>query len=235
MREIKDAQRSFAHLAQLGRWSDLGELFSADGKLHWGTGSPPWTSGQADIVTGPDAVAAWFGRDSGRMDGAHAGSLHTILVDQPVVTLSSDGLSGKGRWHTIRFMGDGAGATRIQGGEYENEYVLDKSAGRWKISLLRYYPLFAGDYKSGWQNVGTGNRTLPIIPYHFDPDQAGIPILQRLDDTKLGTDGSSATLEDLAYRIPPPPPPPPPLLNNEDEARNLQHSYGYSRRSPNVA
>ncbi|KAH8898293.1 hypothetical protein GQ53DRAFT_837232 [Thozetella sp. PMI_491] len=228
VREIKDVQRSFAHLAQFGRWDDLGKLFAEDGILHWGTGAP-LDDKQADVMTGPNAIAAWFRKDAGRMDGAHTGSLHTILVDQPVVTLSQDGFSAKGRWHTLRLMGDGAGATRIQGGEYENEYTLSEKEQRWKISLLRYYPLFAGDYKSGWQNVGTGNRTLPIVPYHFSPDDAGIPIPQGSSD-QAATAATDAALSGLEYRVS--------QLNEEDEVRNLQHSYGYyvdQRMWPNVA
>ena len=217
VREVKDVQRSLAHLAQFGRWNELGALFSSDGKLVWGTGSP-LDEKQVESATGPDAIASWFRKDAGNMDGARPGSLHTLFVDQPVVSLSSDGLSAKGRWHTWRLMGDGAGATRIQGGEYENEYVLDRDSNRWRISLLRYYPLFAGDYKSGWQNVGSGNRTLPLIPYHFTPDEAGIPIPQNGVDGRQTANGN-LSLEDLAYRAQ--------QLNDEDEVRNLQHAYGY--------
>ena len=218
VREIKDVQKSFAQLAQFGRWADMADLFLADnGTLHWGHGGPLDTN-NADIVKGPTEIEKWLREDAGDMDGIKPGSLHTHLNEMPLVSLSEDGRTAKARWQVLRLLGDGAGKTRIQGGVYEKEYVRVNGDGEslgWKISLLRYYPMTAGDYAQGWGNVGSGSRTLPIIPYHFTPDEAGIPIpLPRESDSD-----SEIDVADLAYRVS--------RLNAEDDVRNLQHAYGY--------
>lgn len=200
VREIKNVQRTFAQLAQFGKWNDMAELFSDNGILKWGN----------ETATGPKAIERWLKIDAGNMDGIQPGSLDTMIAESPLVSLSFDGLSAKARWNGLRFMGDGVGQTRIQGGIYENEYVL--SHGTWKISLLHYYPLYAGPYIGGWRNVG---GKLPIIPYHFTPADTGLPIPPAVGEAP----NTTASVQELASRIN--------RLNGEDEVRNLQHSYGY--------
>jgi len=200
IREIKDVQRTYAQLAQIGRWKDMAILFSDNGTLQWGNAT----------ATGRTAIEAWLWKDAGNMDGIQAGSLHTVVAESPLVSLSVDGLTAKARWNGLRFMGNGKGGTRIEGGIYENEYVF--SSSRWKISLLHYYALYAGPYIGGWRNVG---GALPIIPYHFTPDETGVPIPPAFGEAPHTT----ATLGDLAIRVS--------QMNDEDEVRNLQHSYGY--------
>ena len=224
VREIKDVQRTFAQMAQFGKWSDMAALFSANGSMRVGLGSLV-PSGEIFSLTGRRTIRDWFETDSGPMDGIRAGSLSTLLNEDGIVTLSSDGLSAKARWNSLRFMGDGAGQTRIEGGIYENEYVLNakkEQDQKWEISLLHYYPMYEGNYSNGWQNTGKGARNLPIIPYHFTPDEAGIPILvpeTSSNITSVAGNTSTSDVDNLAYRIQ--------RLNDEDEVRNLQHSYGY--------
>lgn len=201
VREIKDVQRTFAQLAQFGRWSDMAALFSTNGTLRWGS----------QTATGPEAIEKWLRADAGEMDGIRPGSLDTLIAETPLVSLSADGLSGKGRWNGLRFMGDGTGGTRIQGGIYENEYAF--VGDRWKISVLHYYALYAGPYEGGWRNYG--GVGLPVVPYHFTADNAGVPI----PPPEGNAPTSNATAEQLAHRVT--------LLNDEDEVRNLQNSYGY--------
>ncbi|MET8370840.1 nuclear transport factor 2 family protein [Micromonospora profundi] len=200
LREVKDVQRAYTHLAQFGRWSEMAELFATDGTLQWGD----------QTTAGRSAIAAWLEADAGGMDGIRPGSLHTLVIDQPLVNLSADGTTAKGRWMGLRFLGDGEGQARIEGGIYENEYVLRD--GRWQIELLRYYPQYAGAYATGWRNVG---GALPIVPYHFTPDEAGVPI----PPPTGAAPATTATVGELAARIS--------RLNDEDAVRNLQHAYGY--------
>ncbi|MFD6663344.1 nuclear transport factor 2 family protein [Micromonospora chalcea] len=201
LREVKDVQRTYAHLAQYGRWSDMAALFSTDATFRWGD----------ETVTGRPAIRNWLEADAGAMNGVNPGSLHTVIVDQPLVNLSVDGLSAKARWNGFRFLGDGAGAARIEGGIYENEYVFEN--GRWRISLLHYYPQYEGDYATGWRNKDLA--LLPIVPYHFTPDEAGVPIPEPVGPApRAGT-----TVNKVAARID--------KLNSEDAVRNLQHAYGY--------
>jgi hypothetical protein len=200
VRKVKDVQKSFAQLAQFGRWSDIAVLFSDNGTLQWGNA----------IANGPAAIKTWLQTDAGHMDGIRPGSLNTVVTECPLVTLSVDGLTAKGRWNGLRFQGDGQGGTCIQGGIYENEFV--STGDGWKISLLHYYPLYAGPYIGGWRNVG-GN--LSIVPYHFTPDSAGIPIPPPTGEILNNT----ATIDQLGHRIT--------KLNDEDAVRNLQDVYGY--------
>jgi hypothetical protein len=204
VREVKDIQRLFSQLAQFGRWGEMASLFSDSGTLEWGEST----------VIGPTDIEIWLRTEAGHMDGVRPGSLHTPISESPLVSLSPDGLTAKGRWNAMRLMGDGKGGTRIDGGIYENEYTFEGS--RCKISLLRYYPLYAGTYADGWENLGMGFRTLGIVPYHFTPETAGVQI--PLNKPAVPAN-SPATPDDLAYRIT--------RLNDEDEVRNLQHTYGY--------
>jgi len=200
LREVKDVQRTYTHLAQSGRWDEMADLFADDGALRWG-----------DVTTtGRPAIEDWLEADAGASDGVNPGSLHTVVIDDPLVNLAADGLTAKARWAGLRFLGDGQGQARIEGGIYENEYVF--ADGRWEISLLHYYPQYAGAYETGWRNVG---GALPIVPYHFTPDVAGVPI----PPATGAAPHTTATAEQLANRIS--------RLNDEDSVRNLQHAYGY--------
>jgi hypothetical protein len=201
LREVKDVQRTYAHLAQFGRWDDMAKLFANGGSLQWGS----------EVVTGQANIAAWLAAEAGAMNGVNPGSLHTTVIDQPLVTLSADGLSAKGRWSGIRFLGDGQGQARIDGGIYENQYVREN--GEWKISLLRYYPLYEGEYAEGFRTI---NRApVPVVPYHFTVDETGVPVPPAVGPAPKTTFNA----KELADRIE--------RLNDEDAVRNLQHAYGY--------
>ena len=201
LRAVKNVQRGYAHHSQFGQWAAMAALFAADGTLRWGD----------ETVTGREAIRTWFEAREGAMDGRTPGTLHTEIIDEPLANLSADGRSAKARWMTMRFLGDGEGTARIEGGVYENEYVL--ADGRWRIAAMNYHPQFEGDYHDGWSNAG--GRDLSLVPMHFTSDEAGIPIPAPLGDPPP----SGATAADLAARIR--------RLNDEDEVRNLQHAYGY--------
>lgn len=201
LREVKDVQRTYAQLAQAGRWDEMADLFATDGTLLWGE----------EEAVGHDAIEDWLEADAGAMDGVRPGSLHTLIIDQPLVTLAVDGDSAKGRWEGIRFMGDGQGQTRIDGGIFENEYVLED--GEWKISLLHFYPLYEGDYDAGFTTID--GEPAPVVPYHFTPDEAGVPIPEPVGAAPPTREHP----KDVADRID--------RLNAEDSVRNLQHTFGY--------
>jgi hypothetical protein len=201
VREIKDVQRRYAQFSQIGRWKDMAGLFARTGTLTWGDQS----------ATGQASISAWLARQAGGMDGNTPGSLHTEIIDEPLVNLAVDGRSAKVRWMGMRFLGDGKGRARIEGGVLENSYVLEN--GRWRIATLHYFPQYEGDYADGWANVG--GKDLPIVPAHFSLDETGIPI-----PAATGTPPRTrATAAGLAARIS--------RLNDEDAVRNLQNSYGY--------
>ena len=198
LRTVKDVQRVYAHLLQLGLASDAAELFTADAEVLWGETS----------VRGADAIRAWLDERS-----AHArasGGLYTEIIDEPVVHLSPKGTTAYGRWSAMTFVGDGQGAARVEGGLYENEYRL--SDGRWLISALRFHPQFDGPYEEGWTNAG--GAPLPLIPTHFGASDAGTPLM-----APVGPPPEAPARAQVSARIA--------RLNDEDAVRNLVHAYGY--------
>lgn len=199
LRAVKNLQRSYAHYAQFGLWEDMADLFASGGRIVWGD----------EIVEGRSALARWLSRRGAPVD--RPGALNTELIDDPLVNLSVDGLSAQGRWRGLSLRGDGQGKAWLEGGLYENEYVLED--GRWKIATLHYFPQYEGSYENGVSNVG--QKDLPIIPYHFTIDEVGVPIPE-----PTGPAPASATeVAALSERIG--------ALNDEDDIRNLQHAYGY--------
>ena len=136
--------------------------------------------------------------------------VNSLFVEVPLVNLSVDGNSARGRWYGFFMQGGGAEA-RWESGTFENEYVKDK--GVWKISRLHFVPQFSGPYQTGWRNV---INPLPLVPYHFKTeDEAGTPIPAPVGAAPK----TRATLASLEQRID--------TLNAEDKARNLQDAYGY--------
>ncbi|KAK4223983.1 SnoaL-like domain-containing protein [Podospora fimiseda] len=215
VREIKNVQKHFAQLAQYGRWAEMASLFSDNGILRWGSINDPLSDSVATTVTGPQAIEKWLRQDAGKMDGIQPGSLHVLINDQPMISLSDDGTTAKGRWFAMKLLGDGAGATRIEGGIFENQYIKENK--NWQISLLRYYPIYHGNYQDGYKNAGP-NNSVPIIPYHFTPETAGLSLLAP-DNATLPNNSAPFSPSELEYRIS--------RLNEEDEVRNLVHTMGY--------
>lgn len=221
VREIKNVQKHFAQLAQYGRWGEMASLFLENGILRWGSNTDPLSDSAATTVTAPEAIENWLREDAGKMDGIRPGSFHVLINDMPMISLSDDGKTAKGRWMAMKLLGDGSGATRIEGGIFENQYSKEKE--RWGISLLRFYPIYYGNYKDGWRNAGP-NNSVPIIPYHFTAEKAGLSLLapdepQPSDGKDSPKSSSSLPLEELEYRIA--------RLNEEDYVRNLVHAMGY--------
>ncbi|KAF1849728.1 uncharacterized protein K460DRAFT_381663 [Cucurbitaria berberidis CBS 394.84] len=201
IRQVKNVQRQVSHLAQFGQWQQVGHLFCVNSTLVWGN----------ITVHGSRSIESWLRGDAGNMDGIYPGSLDTPIVENPVVTLSTDGRTAKARWNGMRFQGDGRGKTRIQGGIYENDYVMTDNG--WCISLLHYYAMYEGTYEDGWYNVD--GKGIPIIPYHFTPGGSGLPIPPTQGTPQL----YNGTIEQLEARIQ--------RLNDEDNVRNLMHAHGY--------
>lgn len=199
LRCAKDVQRRYAQLLQRGRWADAATLFATDATLHWGQRS----------VHGAERIGEFLTQRAGA--AAEPGGLCTELIDAPVVHLSPRGDRAFGRWSALAFLGDGAGTARVEGGLYENEYVLDD--GRWLIASMRFHPQFDGDDLEGWSNID--GAQLPIVPTHFGAFDAGTPLMKAIGAAPQVSVGPG----ELAARIA--------RLNDEDAVRNLVHAYGY--------
>ena len=201
VRQVKDLQRSYAHYAQAGSWSDMAGLFTANATYLRGT----------ETIHGRKAIENWLESRNGGKRGLAPGAMNARMIDEPLINLSVDGRSAKGRWMGLAFLADGKGGARIEGGIYENEYV--REGAHWKISVSHYYPQYSGSYEDGWTNEGGAD--LPLIPYHFTVEETGIPI----PPPEGAAPRSKESLASLRVKID--------RLNDEDAVRNLQHAYGY--------
>jgi len=201
VRAVKTLQRTYAQYSQYGLWNEMAALFADDARLTIGD----------DVVTGRGAIAGWLTRQGGGRQGLAPGAIHTQLIDGPVVNLSADGRTAKGRWYGFFLNADGAGQASVDGGMFENDYAVQN--GVWKIRALHFYPQFTGGYETGWTNWKGGN--LPIIPYHFNADESGIPIPPPVGPPAA----AAAPLADLERRIA--------VMTEEGLVRNIQAAYGH--------
>ena len=140
----------------------------------WRRCSPTTPSCRTARTTNRDAQAIqnYFLTKFG--EGTHGlkpGGLHTQMVLRPLINVSADGQSAKGRWWEFSMTGQHGVKAEWAAGIFENEYVRER--GVWKISRMRYNPMFAGPYATGWRNVDEDQK---IVPYHFTPDETGIPV-----------------------------------------------------------
>ena len=208
VRAVKRVQETYAQYSQYGLWADMAGLFSDNARLSYGK----------DSAQGRQAIQNYFlATFGGGTNGLKPGGLHTQLVLRPLINVAADGQTAKGRWWEFSMTGQHGVKAEWAGGIFENEYV--REGGVWKIARMRYNPMFAGPYATGWRNVDEDQK---IVPYHFTADETGIPVPDLAGsaippvDPKLD---AAAVLAGLEQRIA--------VMNDEDKVRNLQHAYGY--------
>ncbi len=207
MRAVKRIQETYAQYSQFGLWTDMAALFADNAQLSYGK----------DNEQGPQAIQSYFlNRFGDGTQGLKPGALHTQMALRPLVNVAADGQSAKGRWWEFSMTGQNGVKAEWAGGIFENEYVRER--GVWKISRMRYNPIFAGPYATGWRNVDEDQK---IVPYHFTPDETGIPVPDLPPsapavEPKMNPATALAALE---QRIS--------VMNDEDKVRNLQNAYGY--------
>jgi hypothetical protein len=208
VRAVKRVQETYAQYSQFGLWTDMAALFADNAQLSHGK----------DNEQGRQAIQNYFLTKFG--EGTHGlkpGGLHTQMVLRPLINVSADGQSAKGRWWEFSMTGQHGVKAEWAAAIFENEYVRER--GVWKISRMRYNPMFAGPYVTGWRNVDEDQK---IVPYHFTADETGIPVpdlpASALPpvDPKMNPVTALASLE---QRIS--------VMNEEDKVRNLQNAYGY--------
>lgn len=163
VRAIKRLQHAWGHYAELGDHAAMADLFAADGRLIL----PPHNA------RGRDGIRALLIETMAGGDAA-ADRLNIRLQLSPVVTIGPDGTTGRARWHELALTGGDDDAARWSGGIHENEYVREN--GVWKIAVLHHHPQFAGPHRTGWRSI---SDAVPLVPFHFTPDQAGTPIPHR--------------------------------------------------------
>ena len=89
VRAVKELQHSYAQYAQFGLWSDMASLFAERAEFVNGK----------ETIQGRAAIGDYFLTKLGAgKQGLSAGELRTQLAVRPLVNLSTDGKSAKGRW-----------------------------------------------------------------------------------------------------------------------------------------
>jgi len=209
VRAVKRLQIAQAHYLLYGLWDEAADLYSCEAEI---------VSGRS-LARGREAIRAWLIERFGYGQAAPAArALRLQLILAPIVTLSSDGRSAKGRWSELSATGIFGERADWFGGIQENVYVRED--GVWKIHRIGDFPHFAGSYEDGWRSL---TPDLPVIPYHFIPSMAGRPIPDIPGGTErpaVYNDAQAAMLlSTCEQRIA--------ALNDEDDIRNLQNAYGY--------
>ncbi len=207
VRAVKRLQHAYGHYSEMGLWHDFADLFADSGIGHYPHGD-----------LGKESIRRLFLEEvGGGKLGLDKGRLYIHFMMEPVVTLSPDGKSARGRWRILAMMGSYGKSAFWAGGVYENAYIFED--GFWKIQDLKYYASYSGRYEEpGWtvQNESA--------PFHYDPRGAGNPFpafgngLQP-GSTSLSLSGLNRKLEELTGRVQ--------RIYDEDSITNLQNIYGY--------
>ena len=162
--DIKRLQRIFGYYFDRGLWDEIRDLFSEDATLEYA---------RDGVYKGKDKIGEYFYALGGSKSGLREGQLNEHFQLMPVITLSDDGLTAKGRWRDLSLQGQYGRAAFWGEGPYENEYV--KEDGVWKISRLCWYQTILVPYEGGWaknEDANQGKYVLGIlkldIPYNRD-------------------------------------------------------------------
>lgn len=119
MRAVKNLQRTYAQYSQYGLWNEMAGLFAKEATYIF----------DDETIKGRKAIGDYLtSHQGGGQQGLQPGAVHTQIIDHPVVNLSVDGESAKGRWYGFFLLSDPQGNASIQGGVFENEYVREDVA-----------------------------------------------------------------------------------------------------------
>ncbi|MCP5145656.1 MAG: nuclear transport factor 2 family protein [Gammaproteobacteria bacterium] len=154
--DIKRLQRTYGFYLDEAMWDDLADLFADDGSIEIALDG---------VYSGKSRVRDYLYALGGGHSGNAEGSLNEHFQLMPVVNVSEDGTTAKGRWRAI-IMGGDYGGTAIWGeGPYENEYV--KEDGVWKLKTVHWYDSMMVPYEGGWaknKDVTGGKFVSGVLP-----------------------------------------------------------------------
>jgi hypothetical protein len=155
LREIEILQRTYGYYVDKNLWKQISELYTEDGTLE---------IGGRGVFVGRKRVLQylqWLGSPvHGRLYD------HTQL--QPVIDVSPDGMTARGRWRALVFGGEYGAASFLGDCVYENEYR--KVNGRWMISRLYSYFIMYTHMDRGWgEFVWANTRPEKDLPPDLPP------------------------------------------------------------------
>jgi SnoaL-like protein len=164
---IENLQRAYGFYVDKAMWKDVADLYTDDGTLE---------IGGRGVFVGKTRILEYLTWLS--PDGLARGKLMNHLQLQPVVHVSPDGQTAKGRWRFIAEVGEWQKSQLWGSGVYENEYV--KHNGVWKIKTLHAYFRFYTPYSDGWARTANPNtRPEKDLP----PDRPPTHVYNTFPDT----------------------------------------------------
>lgn len=224
--QIQVLQRSYGYYVDKNLWTHIGDLFTEDSTLE--IGGRGVFVGKARVVQ----YLNWLG-------SPEHGKLYDHTQMEPVVTVSPDGQTAKGRWRALIFGADQEKRVDFFGNcIYENEYR--KENGVWKISKLHAYFVLYTDFTRGWgttfwaltapeidlppdrkpsgrYEIYPGNT---FVPFHYaNPvtgSRAALPPVPMVPKAQYNTE-----LAGLAREVT--------RLEDVEAIENLQNAYGFYR------
>jgi hypothetical protein len=227
--QIEKLQRIYGYYLDKGLWDQAADLFADDGEVELaGRGT---YIGKAHVLAYLRAIGP---------EGPIAGRLYDNMQLQPIVHVSADGLTARGRWHLFAQIAQAGQFHEWGVGVYENEYV--KRDGVWKIRRLHLYPTLYTPYEAGWEkSVATYSRlesqlkpdrpAAPVsapVPAPFDysnpvtgaaPSAAWTPAAADLAAVGATPEAMATTAASLQHRLS--------LLQDAAIIENLHAMYGY--------
>ena len=226
-KQIEILQRTYGYYVDKNLWSQIAELFTDDGTLE---------IGGRGVFVGKDRILEYLQFLGEPVDGR----LYDHTQVQPIVHVSNDGLTAKGRWRALIFTGAHEVNSMFGDAVYENEYR--KEGDTWKISkLYAYFIMYSDLSKGGWaKNVMENTRPEaelppdrpPTVVYDMYPGELVAPLhyenlVTHADQylptptavTPIATVDIEATLADLNQRVG--------KIEDVQSIENLQSAYGY--------
>lgn len=141
LNELRNLQSTFGYYFDKALWDEVVDLFTDDGTMELGFNG---------VYVGRESIRRYLYSLTGGKPGLRHGQLNNHFQLSPVLTLSPDGRSARGRWRALIQTGEyGKGSGGNWGeGIYENEYVHED--GVWKIRKLHFFVKFYAPYEGGW-------------------------------------------------------------------------------------
>jgi hypothetical protein len=229
--EIEKLQRIYGFYIDKHLWTEAAALFAGDGTIEMG--------GQG-VYVGRERVLEYL--QTLGAEFPQQGRLFDQMQLQPVIHVTLDGLTAKGRWHLFAQDAEHGEYARWGVGVYENEYVKDD--GVWKIRSLHQYNTMYAPYEDGWGKTALPNPgplavlppdrppTVPheaypaafVAPFHYEnPGTSSIELASAAADADAApsADGAdlAATLDELERDIT--------RLEDSDALERLNSVYGY--------
>ncbi len=138
-RDIQRLQSAYGYYVDKAQWDEAADLFAADATLEIAA------RGQ---FRGQDRIRAYLHA----LPPLEHGTVFNHMQLQPLITVTPDGQSAKGRWRAIMEVGF-LGREELCGeATYENAYVKD--GGVWKIAKLHAFVTYYVRWNEGWSAGG---------------------------------------------------------------------------------